>query len=142
MGKCEFIKKCKWYSKDSHTCNKDDGDYYGPGRSAGCKRIMEKKYKGIIKRYEVYKGKKKIDNVQYVTDYDISQEEAMKSIKKGYTIKEAEIIEDEKKPSVISEIAFTGAMTIALILFVPIISLVALVMWLAGKDFSWHEYDF
>ena len=34
--KCKFMKICKLYDKDSKTCNKEGGMYYGSKRPAGC----------------------------------------------------------------------------------------------------------
>ena len=42
MGKCEFFEVCRLADKDSVTCTKTDGDYYGPGRMAGCGRDLMK----------------------------------------------------------------------------------------------------
>ena len=39
--KCKFIKKCKYYSKDSVTCMKDGGMYYVRERPAGCWRDLQ-----------------------------------------------------------------------------------------------------
>lgn len=42
---CKFFKKCPYYNKDDIVCN-SDGDYYGPGRKAGCYiQMMEKEKK-------------------------------------------------------------------------------------------------
>ena len=42
MGKCEFFDVCNIADKDSVTCAKHDGDYYGAGRMGGCGRnLME-----------------------------------------------------------------------------------------------------
>jgi len=43
MGKCPFYKNCKLFNNKSRVCVKDNGDYYGPGRMAGCGRdFLEK----------------------------------------------------------------------------------------------------
>ena len=41
MGKCEFWKVCNSYMPKSITCDKDDGDYYGYGKKAGCYRSLK-----------------------------------------------------------------------------------------------------
>jgi len=40
MGKCEFFNVCRLVDESSVTCTKTDGDYYGPGRMAGCGRDL------------------------------------------------------------------------------------------------------
>ena len=40
MGKCEFFNVCRLADKNSRTCTKDNGEYYGPGRMAGCGRDL------------------------------------------------------------------------------------------------------
>lgn len=40
MGKCEFFEICRLADKSSVTCTETDGDYYGPGRMAGCGRDL------------------------------------------------------------------------------------------------------
>jgi len=42
MGKCPFSKICRIYNPENRTCSKDNGDYYAPGRKAGCGRDFEK----------------------------------------------------------------------------------------------------
>ena len=41
--KCKYRKKCKYYDKESPTCNLNGGMYYGETRPAGCYRDMEEK---------------------------------------------------------------------------------------------------
>ena len=43
--KCPFADNCKLYDKESETCNKTGGEYYGPGRMAGCGRDLTEKGK-------------------------------------------------------------------------------------------------
>jgi len=41
MGKCPYTQNCKLFNAHNSTCTKDDGDYYGPGRMAGCGRDFQ-----------------------------------------------------------------------------------------------------
>jgi len=43
MGKCRFFDVCKCADQDSPTCAKTEGEYYGPGRMAGCGRDLSAK---------------------------------------------------------------------------------------------------
>jgi hypothetical protein len=43
--KCPYVKCCTLYDKNGVTCNEDGGDYYGPGRMAGCGRELRAKGK-------------------------------------------------------------------------------------------------
>ena len=43
--KCPYIECCTLYDKTSITCTEDGGDYYGPGRMAGCGRELQMKGK-------------------------------------------------------------------------------------------------
>lgn len=40
MGKCEFFEVCRIADDTSPTCTETNGDYYGPGRMAGCGRDL------------------------------------------------------------------------------------------------------
>lgn len=41
-NKCRYYKKCAHYCDESDACTKSAGDYYGPGRKAGCYHEMKK----------------------------------------------------------------------------------------------------
>jgi hypothetical protein len=43
MGRCQYFKICNCADEESMTCTKMDGDYYGPGRMAGCGRDLTDK---------------------------------------------------------------------------------------------------
>jgi hypothetical protein len=43
--KCPYTKCCRLYDKESYTCNETGGEYYGPGRMAGCGRELQLKGK-------------------------------------------------------------------------------------------------
>ena len=43
MGRCRFAKICRLYNPEHVTCEKDGGDYYGPGRMGGCGRDLAQK---------------------------------------------------------------------------------------------------
>ena len=45
MGKCEFVGRCPLYNKQSVTCNKAGGMYYGWGEyPASCYMKMAEQY--------------------------------------------------------------------------------------------------
>jgi len=48
MGKCEFFNDCRCADSESPTCTDTDGEYYGPGRMAGCGRDLKEKGKKSI----------------------------------------------------------------------------------------------
>lgn len=41
--RCRYHKGCSMFQKDSPTCTKDAGNYYGAGRPAGCFRKFQQK---------------------------------------------------------------------------------------------------
>jgi len=43
--KCPYVECCTLYDKEGVTCNEDAGEYYGPGRMAGCGRELQMKGK-------------------------------------------------------------------------------------------------
>ena len=76
-GKCKHWKDCRWFSKDSVTCNKYSGGYYPDGfglRVAGCYITMEQnkkkeKEKEQNKKNKTKKTKKSIKDLQPFTKY-------------------------------------------------------------------------
>jgi hypothetical protein len=48
MCKCEFFDVCRCADPESPTCTETGGDYYGPGRMAGCGRDLTVKGKRSI----------------------------------------------------------------------------------------------
>lgn len=69
-GKCKHWKDCKWFSKESITCNKNSGGYYPDGlRVAGCYITMEENKKKEKEQNKKNKTKKSIKDLQPFTKY-------------------------------------------------------------------------
>lgn len=65
--KCKFYKNCKYYRKDSVTCNKTGGQYYSYSRYAGCYRDQEEiftinQYIKLLEKDSVHQATIKILN--------------------------------------------------------------------------------
>jgi hypothetical protein len=86
MGKCEFFDECRCADPESPTCTETNGEYYGPGRMAGCGRDLSVKGKRSIYHKECLNSTIAIDAGTRKKEV-ITKAKKQKKVKNGIKIR-------------------------------------------------------